>query len=97
MSDPTPNDVPVVRMEWEDIQCGDRWETGDVHPAECSYVGSLLLQSESEVVIGSGYSWQDSEWGWRIAFPIGCVQQIRVLWRPGDEMTDSATSISRLE
>ena len=61
----TPNTAPLVRIDWEDILFNDNWGDEDepVHPKEIWTVGYLLVDSPSEIVIGSSYDWPSGQWG----------------------------------
>jgi len=86
--DSTPNNTPLVRVDWEDIQCTDRWEDDGVDPAECSSTGYLVDLTPVALKLAGGYSWQDGRWGWMMALPRGCIQMVRVAWAPGMPLLD---------
>jgi len=67
----TPENAPLIIVDWEDIYFSDNWdEDGEiVQPRESKTVAYLLEDSESQLVIASSYSWRDDRWATVHAIP----------------------------
>ena len=66
----TPNNTPLVQVNWMDIVQGDNYnEDDDVQGIEVSTIGWLLDDNMQEVVIASTYVWREERWSDQHAFP----------------------------
>jgi hypothetical protein len=70
--DKTPNEAPVVRVNWEDICFSDSWNEEDgglIQPVESTTIGYLIYEDDTRVAVAGSYNWRTGEWASVHAFP----------------------------
>ena len=67
----TPANAPVVVIEWQDIQTHDSWNDDEVPETYGALsVGWLLESTNTRIVLGTSYSYDDDRWSGFITFPV---------------------------
>ena len=69
--DLTPENTPIVRVNWSDIVTVDNWGEDDetVQPIESLTIGYLLEDTPTMVVVAASYDYRAERWGTKHAFP----------------------------
>ena len=66
----TPENTPVVKIEWEDFQSVENWnDDEDAETYGCVSVGWLLENTEKHYLLARDYSYDDERWSGLFAMP----------------------------
>ena len=81
----TPNNTPVVSVEWQDFQTAENWNEDDVPETYGAVsVGWLLEESKTSIVIATTYSYEDERWSGYFTLP-KLPPEVTVLVEAGGE------------
>jgi len=67
----TPENTPIVRINWRDIVTVDNWGDDDevAQPIECVTIGYLIGETATDITVAASYDYREERWGTKHSFP----------------------------